>query len=63
MAVGSLISFPEEMKVIKTLFFIRNVGVGKKDHARQILSRNKSVQTQGMKKRNHEIFGVSKIWR
>ena len=28
MAVGSLISFPQEMKVINT-FFIRNVGVGK----------------------------------
>ena len=30
----------------------------RKKRSRQILSQNNSAQIQGMKKRNHEIFGV-----
>ena len=43
-------------------FFPTNLWKGEKDHGREILSQNNSAQIQGMKKQNHEIFGVSKIW-
>ena len=45
------------MKVIKTLFPDKPLERRKK-RSRQILSQNNSAQIQGMKKRNHEIFGV-----
>ena len=44
-----VISFPEEMKVIKTLFSRQTFGKEKK-RSRQILSQNNSAQIQGMKK-------------
>ena len=45
------------MKVIKTLFPDKPLERRKK-RSRQILSQNNSAQIQGMKKQNHEIFGV-----
>ena len=52
-----VISFLEEMKFKKRLFPDKPLGRRKK-RSRQILSQNNSAQIQGMKKRNHEIFGV-----
>ena len=44
-----VISFLEEMKVIKTLFSSETLELGKK-RSQQILSQNNSVKIQGMKK-------------
>ena len=41
-------------EILKKTFFRQTFG----EEARQILSQNNSVKIQGMKKRNHEIFGV-----
>ena len=53
------ISFPEEMKVIKTLFSSKRWTLEvRKNHARQIHLPKQVRSNPGMKKRNHEIFGV-----
>ena len=48
MAVGSLISFPEEMKVIKTLFSSETLESGKKIMLDRFSPKN-SVRIQGIK--------------
>ena len=45
------------MRFKKKTFSRQTFGEEKK-RSRQILSQNNSAQIQGMKKRNHEIFGV-----